>query len=91
MLSGTLKDHHTHKFLGLQEIMVEGFLKNGTYKLFRVHTGLKGGWSLTLTTKLIKSKFQWHAVYVGAPGHAPAVSPDSQPRREIGEPRPRPV
>jgi subtilase family serine protease len=75
VLSGTLKDRHTHTFLGLQEIMVEGFLKNGTYKLFRTHTGLHGGWSLTLTTKLVPSKFQWHAVYVGAPGHGPAVSP----------------
>ena len=75
VLSGTLKDRHTHAALALSEVMVEGFLRNGTYELFRVHTGRKGGWSLGLTTKLIKSKFQWHAVYVGEPGHGPAVSP----------------
>jgi len=75
VLGGTLKDRHTHRFLGLQEIMVEGFLKNGSYRLFRTHTGLHGGWHITLTTKLIPSRFQWHAVYVGAPGHGPAVSP----------------
>ncbi|MEP6641791.1 MAG: hypothetical protein ABJB93_07765, partial [Gaiellales bacterium] len=75
VISGTLKDHFTHKFLALQEIMVEGFLKNGSYRLFRTHTGLHGGWSLGLSTNLIPSRFQWHAVYVGAPGHGPAVSP----------------
>ena len=74
MLGGTLKDRHTHKFLALQQIVVEGFV-NGNYKLFRVHTGLHGGWSLTLSTKVIKHKFQWHAVYVGTSGHGPAVSP----------------
>ena len=55
--------------------MVEGFiLKSGHYRLFRTHTGIQG-LDITLTTKLIPSKFQWHAVYVGAPGHGPAVSP----------------
>jgi subtilase family serine protease len=76
VLSGTLKDHFTHKFLPGRAIVIEGFiLKSGNYKFFRVHTGLHGGWALKLTTTLIKSKFQWHAVYVGEPGHAPAVSP----------------
>jgi subtilase family serine protease len=74
VLSGTLKDRHTHKFLALQQIIIEGFV-NGNYRLFRTHTGLHGGWSLTLSTNVITSKFQWHAVYVGAPGHGPAVSP----------------
>ena len=76
ILSGTLKDHHTHRFLPGRAIVIEGFiLKTNTYKFFRVHTGKKGGWALKLTTKLIKSKFQWHAVYVGEQAHAPAVSP----------------
>jgi subtilase family serine protease len=75
VLSGTLKDRKTHTFLAGREVVVEGFATPARYKLFRVHTGRHGGWSLTLTTKLLKNKFHWHAVYVGEQGHAPAVSP----------------
>ncbi len=75
ILSGKLKDRHTHKFLAHRGIIIEGFIRNGDYRFFRVHTGLHGSWALKLTTKLIPSKFQWHAVYLGEQGHAPAVSP----------------
>jgi subtilase family serine protease len=76
ILSGTLKDHKTHRFLAFRVVWVEGFQKGSNNpSFFRVHTGLHGGWALKLTTKLIKHKFQWHAVYVGEQGHAPAVSP----------------
>jgi subtilase family serine protease len=76
ILSGTLKDHKTHKFLPFRVIWIEGFQRgSGSPNFFRVHTGLHGKWALNLTTKIIKRKFQWHAVYVGEQGHAPAVSP----------------
>jgi subtilase family serine protease len=76
ILTGTLKDHKTHTFLPFRVIWIEGFQAGSTNaNRFRVHTGRHGKWGLKLTTKIIKHRFQWHAVYIGEQAHAPAVSP----------------
>jgi hypothetical protein len=69
-LSGRLVDSTSHKALGNRAIQVEGFLLNsGAYKLYKLHTGPKGGWSIALGTAQLRSSFIWHAVYVGEQAH----------------------
>ena len=75
-LSGRLTDSTSHKALGNRAIQVEGFLLNsGAYKLYKLHTGPKGGWSIALTTTQLRSNFIWHAVYVGEQAHRGASMP----------------
>jgi len=69
-LSGRLVDTTSHKALGIRPVEVEGFLLNtGAYRLFRLHTGPKGGWSIRLTTRQLRSNFLWHVVYAGEQAH----------------------
>jgi hypothetical protein len=75
-LAGRLTDSTSHKALGNRAIQVEGFaLNTGAYKLFKLHTGPKGGWSVRLTTKQLRSNFLWHVVYPGEQAHRGVRSP----------------
>ena len=75
MLSGTLRNAATGKPLARQAIQVEGFVLNtGAYKLYKLHTGRKGRWSIRLTTRQLRSSFLWHVVYVGAQAHRGAAT-----------------
>jgi len=69
-LSGRLTDSTSHRALGNRSVQVEGFVLNtGAYKLFKLHTGPKGGWSIRLTTKQLRSNLLWHVVYDGEQAH----------------------
>ncbi|HEY2868441.1 MAG TPA: hypothetical protein VGJ11_02970, partial [Gaiellales bacterium] len=75
-LSGKLVDTTSHKALASRSVQVEGFVLNtGAYKLFKLHTGPKGGWSIRLTTKQLRSNFLWHVVYTGEQAHRGASTP----------------
>ena len=75
-LSGKLVDTASHKALGGRPVQVEGFMLNtGAYKLFKLHTGPKGGWSVRLTTRQLRSNFLWHAVYAGEQAHRGKSTP----------------
>src|SRR6185312_15861574 len=75
-LSGKLVDTASHKALGGRPVQVEGFVLNtGAYKLFKLHTGPKGGWSIRLTTRQLRSNFLWHAVYAGEQAHRGKSTP----------------
>jgi pro-kumamolisin-like protein/subtilase family protein len=75
-LSGKLVDTTTHRALGGRSVQVEGFVLNtGAYKLFKLHTGPKGGWSIRLTTKQLRSNFLWHVVYAGEQAHRGISTP----------------
>jgi subtilase family serine protease len=74
-LSGRLTNAATGMALAGQAIQVEGFVLNtGAYKLYKLHTGRKGRWSIGLTTKQLRSSFLWHVVYVGAQAHRGAAT-----------------
>jgi subtilase family serine protease len=69
-LTGKLTDAATGSRLGGRAVQVEGFVLNsGKYKLYKLHTGPKGRWSIRLTTKQLRSSFLWHVVYVGEQAH----------------------
>ena len=75
-LSGKLVDTTSHRALGGRAVQVEGFVLNtGAYKLFKLHSGPKGGWSVRLTTKQLRSNFLWHVVYPGEQAHRGARTP----------------
>jgi hypothetical protein len=44
-------------------------------ELLRLHTGLKGGWSVTIKRGQLNHRLLWVVLYVGEQGHRPAESP----------------
>jgi len=74
VLSGKLVDSTTHKALPSRVVWWAGVSGNRS-ELLRLHTGLKGGWSVTIKRGQLNRRLIWQVLYVGEQGHRPAESP----------------
>ncbi|HEX5248642.1 MAG TPA: S53 family peptidase [Gaiellales bacterium] len=74
VLSGKLVDRITHKALPSRVIWFAAVSGNRS-ELLRLHTGLKGGWSVTFKRGQLNHRLLWQVLYVGEQGHRPAESP----------------
>ncbi len=73
-LSGKLTDTTAHHGLGGQSVWFLGLTGNRGVVL-RLHTGPKGGWSVTFRRSQLTKRLQWLVLYLGEQGHRPAESP----------------
>jgi subtilase family serine protease len=73
-LSGKLTNASTHHAMAGQSVWFIGVSGNRVW-VERLHTGPKGGWSMTFKRKQLKKRLQWVALYLGEQGHRPAESP----------------
>jgi subtilase family serine protease len=73
-LSGKLTNTSTHHAMAGQSIWFIGVSGNRVW-VVRLHTGPKGGWSITFKRKQLKKRLQWVGLYLGEQGHRPAETP----------------
>jgi subtilase family serine protease len=73
-LSGKLTDTTTHHALPGRIVWFAGVSGRKQW-LFAIHTGPKGGWSVTFKRKQLAKRLRWQVLYVGEQGHRPANSP----------------
>jgi hypothetical protein len=73
-LSGKLTNKSTHHGIGGQSVWFLG--RTGKFGVvLHLHTGPKGGWSITIKRKQLGKPLQWLVLYLGEQGHRPAESP----------------
>jgi kumamolisin len=73
-LSGKLTNTSTHHAMAGQSVWFIGVSGNRAW-VVRLHTGPKGGWSITFKRKQLKKRLQWVGLYLGEQGHRPAETP----------------
>jgi subtilase family serine protease len=73
-LSGKLTNTSTHHALAGQSVWFIGVSGKRVW-VERLHTGPKGGWSVTFKRTQLNKRLQWVALYLGEQGHRPAESP----------------
>jgi hypothetical protein len=73
-LSGKLTNTSTHHAMAGQSVWFIGVSGNRVW-VVRLHTGPKGGWSITFKRKQLKKRLQWVGLYLGEQGHRPAETP----------------
>jgi hypothetical protein len=74
VLSGKLTNTTTHHPLAGQSVWFIGVSGNRVW-VVRLHTGPKGGWSITFRRNQLKKRLQWVGLYLGEQGHRPAETP----------------
>jgi subtilase family serine protease len=73
-LSGKLTNTSTHHAMAGQSVWFIGISGRRVW-VVRLHTGPKGGWSMTFKRNQLNQRLQWVALYLGEQGHRPAESP----------------